>query len=64
MDINSAVGRRAGLSDEKLLALFRSPRVSKGFGSGDLSVFNDKERLIIELADRNGGHPVKRFRDW
>ena len=41
MDINSAVGRKAGLTDEKLLAVTGS----------DLSVFNDKERLVIELAD-------------
>ena len=41
MDINSAVGRKAGLSDEKLLALTRN----------DLSVFTDVERLLIELAD-------------
>jgi alkylhydroperoxidase family enzyme len=41
MDINSAVGRKAGLTDEKLLAL----------SGNDLSVFNEKERLVIELAD-------------
>lgn len=41
MDINSAVGRKAGLPDDKLLAL----------RSDDLSVFNDVERLLIELAD-------------
>lgn len=41
MDINSAVGRKAGLSDDKLLAV-------KG---NDLGVFNDTERLVIELAD-------------
>ena len=41
MDINSAVGRKAGLSDEKLLALT----------GNDLSVFTDVERLLIELAD-------------
>lgn len=41
MDINSAVGRKAGLSDEKLLAV----------RGDDLSVFNDTERLCIELAD-------------
>ncbi|HZJ42375.1 MAG TPA: hypothetical protein VFD63_01310 [Pyrinomonadaceae bacterium] len=35
------MGRKAGLSDEKLLAL----------GGNDFSVFNQKERLIIELAD-------------
>jgi alkylhydroperoxidase family enzyme len=41
VDINSAVGRKAGLSDEKLLALT----------GNDLSVFTDVERLLIELAD-------------
>jgi alkylhydroperoxidase family enzyme len=41
VDINSAVGRKAGLSDEKLLAL----------PGNDLSVFSDVERLLIELAD-------------
>jgi alkylhydroperoxidase family enzyme len=41
VDINSAVGRKAGLSDEKLLAL----------RGQDLDVFNQTERLVIELAD-------------
>jgi alkylhydroperoxidase family enzyme len=41
VDINSAVGRKAGLTDEKLLAL----------PGDDLSVFTDTERLVIELAD-------------
>ena len=41
MDINSAVGRKAGLSDEKLLALAR----------GDLAPFSRDELLVIELAD-------------
>jgi len=41
VDINSAVGRKAGLSDEKLLALT----------GNDLSVFTDVERVLIELAD-------------
>ena len=35
------MGRKAGLSDEKLLALT----------GDDLSVFTDVERLLIELAD-------------
>jgi alkylhydroperoxidase family enzyme len=35
------VGRKAGLSDKKLLAL----------SGTDLSLFNEKERLVIELAD-------------
>jgi alkylhydroperoxidase family enzyme len=41
VDINSAVGRKAGLPDEKLLAL----------PGNDLGVFNETERLVIELAD-------------
>ena len=41
MDINSAVGRKAGLSDEKLLGLAR----------GDLAPFSRDELLVIELAD-------------
>ena len=41
MDINSAVGRKAGVSDEKLLAI----------PSSDWSPFNDVERLVLELAD-------------
>jgi len=47
VDINSAVGRKAGLTDEKLLALPGS----------DLSAFNDKERLVIELADAMANTP-------
>lgn len=47
MDINSAVGRKAGLTDEKLLAL-----------SGDnLSVFTAVELLVIELADAMADTP-------
>ena len=42
------MGRKAGLSDEKLLAL----------NSTDLSVFNDKERLVIELADAMADMPA------
>ena len=41
MDINSAVGRKAGLSDEKLQAV----------SGTDLSLFNHVERLVIALAD-------------
>ena len=41
MDINSAVGRKAGLSDEKLLAVT----------GHDLHPLNDVERLVIELAE-------------
>src|SRR5262249_179229 len=38
---NSAVGRKAGLTDQKLSAVL-------GF---DFEIFNPKERLAIELAD-------------
>ena len=48
MDINSAVGRKAGLTDAKLVALTGS----------DLGVFNDKERLVIELADAMADTPA------
>jgi len=41
VDINSAVGRKAGLSDEKLLAVV----------GNDRSVFSESELLVIELAD-------------
>ena len=47
MDINSAVGRKAGLSDDKLLAV-------KG---DDLTVFSPVEQLVIELADRMAETP-------
>jgi hypothetical protein len=40
-DINSAVGRKAGLSDEKLRVVH----------CDDMTPFNDTERLVIELAD-------------
>jgi alkylhydroperoxidase family enzyme len=43
------VGRKAGLSDEKLLAL----------PGTDLSVFNGKERLVIELADAMADTPAE-----
>ena len=48
MDINSAVGRKAGLTDEKLLAVTRD----------DLAVFTDVERLVIELADAMAATPA------
>ena len=57
MDINSAVGRKAGLSDEKLLAVVRSASLSKGSGDDELSVLNEKERLVIELADATADTP-------
>ena len=47
MDINSAVGRKAGLTDEKLLAL----------AGHDLAAFTDVERLVIELADAMADTP-------
>jgi alkylhydroperoxidase family enzyme len=48
VDINSAVGRKAGLSDEKLLAVKGDER----------AVFNDIERTVIELADAMAGAPA------
>lgn len=47
MDINSAVGRKAGLSDQKLAAVL----------GDDLSSFTDVERLVIELADAMSATP-------
>ena len=47
MDINSAVGRKAGLSPEKLAAI----------PGDDLSLFSDVERLVIELADAMASAP-------
>jgi alkylhydroperoxidase family enzyme len=41
------VGRKAGLSDEKLLAV----------RGNDLAVFNDIDRLAIELADATVATP-------
>jgi alkylhydroperoxidase family enzyme len=41
------VGRKAGLSDEKLLAVVQN----------DLSVFSDVESLVIELADEMANTP-------
>ena len=48
MDINSAVGRKAGLTDEKLQALT----------GNDLMIFTDVERLVIELADAMANTPA------
>ena len=42
------MGRKAGLSDQKLLALT----------GNDLSVFTDVERLLIELADALADAPA------
>jgi len=47
VDINSAVGRKAGLTDEKLLAVVRD----------DLTPFSDVEKLVIELADAMANTP-------
>lgn len=47
MDINSAVGRKAGITPEKLAAI----------PGNDLSVFTDVERLVIELADAMASTP-------
>lgn len=47
MDINSAVGRKAGLTDDKLLSV----------RGENLEVFNPTERLVIELADRMAETP-------
>lgn len=41
------MGRKAGLSDEKLLAVL----------GDDRTVFNDTERLVIELADAMSDTP-------
>jgi alkylhydroperoxidase family enzyme len=42
------VGRKAGLTDEKLRAVL----------GDDLSIFNDRERLVIELADAMATAPA------
>jgi alkylhydroperoxidase family enzyme len=47
VDINSAVGRKAGLTHEKLRAVVKN----------DLSVFSDVEKLVIELADHMAHTP-------
>jgi alkylhydroperoxidase family enzyme len=47
VDINSAVGRKAGLSDDKLLAVHGE----------DLEIFTPTEKLVIELADRMAEMP-------
>jgi alkylhydroperoxidase family enzyme len=49
VDLNSAVGRKAAVSDEKLLAL----------SGDDLSAFTDVERLVIELADAMATTPAQ-----
>jgi alkylhydroperoxidase family enzyme len=47
VDINSAVGRKAGLTDEKLLAVT----------GDDLTAFTETERLVVELADAMADTP-------
>ena len=47
MDANSAVGRKAGLTDQKLLAVVNN----------DLSAFSAVEKLVIELADAMADTP-------
>lgn len=47
MDINSAVGRKAGLTDEKLRAL----------SGNDLAGFDPRERVVVELADAMADTP-------
>ncbi len=49
MDVNSAVGRKAGLTDEKLLAVAAL--------DNDLSILSRDERLVIELADAMADTP-------
>ncbi|HJT68292.1 MAG TPA: hypothetical protein VJ749_17675 [Pyrinomonadaceae bacterium] len=64
MDINSAVGRKAGLSDEKLLAVARDlsyddlsrKQLSHQNGSGR-ALFSHDELLVIELADAMASTP-------
>lgn len=56
MDINSAVGRKAGLTDEKLLAVAKVQSEKSGVGDGE-GIFNAKERLVIELADAMADTP-------
>ena len=73
MDINSAVGRKAGLTDEKLLAVVKlgasngavnGAGVNNNAGGSnvndagtDLSMFSEVERLVIELADAMANTP-------
>lgn len=47
MDINSAVGRKAGLTDAKIAAI----------STGDASAFSETELLVLELADAMSDTP-------
>ena len=49
MDINAAVGGKLGLTREKIEATL---------GTGDPSALDDRERLIVEYADRVTATPV------
>jgi len=55
VDINSAVGRKAGLTDDKLLSVTRC--VHGPDNDFDFSLFNEKERQVIELADAMADTP-------
>ncbi|HEY3581055.1 MAG TPA: hypothetical protein VGK82_10940 [Pyrinomonadaceae bacterium] len=66
MDINSAVGRKAGLSDEKLLAVARKDLSADDLARHDVSsngqsarhgLFSRDELLVIELADAMASTP-------
>jgi alkylhydroperoxidase family enzyme len=49
MDINAAVGGKAGLAKEKIEA---------ALGTGDASALDRRERLAVEYADRVTATPV------
>lgn len=50
------MGRKAGLTDEKLLAVAQTAQPPhRDF---DLALFNEKERLVIELADAMAETPA------
>jgi alkylhydroperoxidase family enzyme len=51
VDINSAVGRKAGLTDEKLLACVDLSRGNDLSARDERSPFTRDELLVIELAD-------------
>ena len=55
MDINSAVGRKAGLTDEKSLSVTSSAHGPHN--DFDFSLFSETERLVIELADAMADTP-------
>ena len=49
MDINAAVGGKLGLTRE---------RIEAALGRGDPSVLDERERLVLEYADRVTSTPV------